>query len=445
MERIIKKIALINPSTFSSSEIHMYDMYKRNKKNYKPYLASPLNLLTIASYTPSDIEIRLIDENLEKINFEEVFDLVGITAMSQQASRAYAIAAIFRKKNIPVVMGGIHASVLPEEALLHVDTVFLGEAEELWKLFLDDFRNGNEKRIYKSETLFNLEKSIIPRYDLINYTLLKSNDSHINLIPIQATRGCPHDCNFCIVSKYYGKKIRKKSVSQILKEVEYLKSNNYDSLVLFVDDNLFVDRKFSKELLKKLIPLKISYIAQTDVRVSNDDELLELAYQSGCVLMLIGFESIDRVNLCDVNTNKWKMNQLDTYRVSIKKIQEKGIIVFGAFIIGFENDSESSFEKIKNFVLDTNISAHFTILTALPGSRLYDQFKAENKFFNDVYWDDLSFYNISFKHEKISRSIAEKQIIRLYDEVYSDENTLKRYYQQIQHFKKLQPRWNYED
>jgi radical SAM superfamily enzyme YgiQ (UPF0313 family) len=441
MERIIRKIALINPRTYSTAEKHMYEMYERNKSTYKPYLAPPLNLLTIASHTPEEIEIKLIDENIEIIDFNEIFDLVGITAMSQQASRAYEIAAKFRKRNIPTVMGGIHASVLPNEAITHVDTVFIGEAEEQWELYLNDLKKGKEKKFYQSNTPFNLEKSRIPKYELINYPLYKSNDSHINLIPVQTTRGCPHDCNFCIVSKFYGKKIRKKSISHIVAEIDYLKRNHYDSLILFVDDNLFVDRKFSKELLNALIPLKISYIAQTDIKVSNDDELLELAYRSGCVLMLIGLESIDQTNLCDINSNNWKMNQLNGYTESIKKIQDKGIIVFGSFIIGFENDDESSFENIRNFVLDTKISAHFTFLTALPGCRLYDQFKKENKFFKDVYWDNLSFYSISFKHEKINKKLAEKKLIWLYDEVYSEENTLERYHHIMNCYKKLQPRW----
>jgi radical SAM superfamily enzyme YgiQ (UPF0313 family) len=441
LARTVKKIALINPSTYASSEKHIYEMYKRNINNYKPYLSPPLSLLTIASHTPKDIQIKLIDENIETIDFNEEFDLVGITAMTQQAFRAYEIAGEFKKKNIPVVMGGIHASVLPEEALLHVDSVFIGESEEQWKVYIQDLRAKREKRIYQAESLFNFENSLVPKYELINYNVLKSKDSFIRLIPVQATRGCPHDCSFCIVPEFYGRCVRKKSISQVIKEIEYLKDLNYDSLLLFVDDNLFVDRKYIKALMKELMPLKISYIAQTDIKVANDNELLELAYRSGCVLMLIGFESIDSTNLSEINTNKWKMKQRDSYTENISKIQKNGIIVFGSFIIGFENDDFGTFEKIRDFVLENKISAHFTILTALPGSRLYKQYKKANRFMKDVFWDDLSFYNLNFKHEHINKEMTEKGIVWLYDEVYNDINAMNRYRHMMEFYKKLQGRW----
>jgi radical SAM superfamily enzyme YgiQ (UPF0313 family) len=441
LTRIIRNIALINPSTYAASEEHIYDMYKRNINNYKPYLAPPLSLLTIAAHTPADINIKLIDENIETIDFNEEYDLVGITAMTQQAFRAYRIADEFQKRNIPVVMGGIHASVLPEEALMHVDTVFVGEAEEEWVCYLNDLKAGHEKKIYKRETLFNLENSLLPGYELINYDLFKTKDSFIRLIPVQATRGCPHDCSFCIVPEIYGKCIRKKEISQVIKEIEYQKKLGFDSLLLFVDDNLFVDRKYIKALMKELIPLKVNYIAQTDINVANDNEILELAYRSGCVLMLIGFESIDSLNLSEINVNKWKMKQLDTYTDSIRRIQEKGMIVFGSFIIGFDNDNARTFENIRDFVIENNISAHFTMLTALPGSRLYKQFKTDKRFLKDVFWDDLSFYNLNFRHKNLSKEITEKGIVWLYDEIYSDENAMKRYKHMMTLYKNLQGRW----
>jgi len=437
----LKKIALINPSTFCDSERHIYEMYNRNVKNYKPYLAPPLSLLTIASHTPPGIEITLIDENIEDINFDEKYDLVGITAMTQQAYRAYAIAVEFRKRNIPVVMGGIHASVLPDEALQHVDTVFVGESEDQWAIYLNDLENGTAKKIYRNDALFDLGNARIPKYNLVNYVAFRSKDTYIRLMPVQATRGCPHDCSFCIVPDLYGKCIRKKSISQVVKEIEHLKELHFDSLILFVDDNLFVDRRYIKTLMKELTPLKISYIAQTDISVAKDHELLELAYNSGCVLMLIGFESIDSHNLEEINNNKWKMKQLASYTSSINKIQEHGIIVFGSFIVGFENDDPKTFEKIRDFVIGNNISAHFTMLTALPGSRLYTQFKSENRFFRDVFWDDLSFYNLNFRHKALNRDYVEKGIVWLYDEVYSDENVIKRYRYMMQSFKNLPGRW----
>jgi radical SAM superfamily enzyme YgiQ (UPF0313 family) len=227
-------------------------MFRRNSDRLKPWLAPPLNLLTIAALTPPEIEVRVIDEHYENIDFDQEYDIVGLTAMTQQAFRAYEIAAVYRKKNIPVVMGGIHASVLPAETLENVDTVFVGEAEDLWKSFLDDFANGKEKHIYQCEVHYDLGNAPVPRYDLINFDAFRDSDHYFNYIPVQATRGCPHDCSFCVVSKFYGKKIRKKSVAHIVREIEYLKRFNNDSLILFADDNLFVDKRFAKERYKSL-------------------------------------------------------------------------------------------------------------------------------------------------------------------------------------------------
>jgi radical SAM superfamily enzyme YgiQ (UPF0313 family) len=212
-------------------------------------------------------------------------------------------------------------------------------------------------------------------------------------------------------------------------------------MLLFVDDNLFVDKKYIKPLLSKITPLKVNYIAQTDIRVAQDDELLQLAYNSGCNLMLIGFESIDSTNLRDVNQNSWKLKQLDNYRDSIRKIQEHGIIVFGSFIVGFDHDNSSTFHQIRDFVKENKISAHFTVLTALPGSRLYKQFRSENRFSQEVYWDNMSFYSLSHDHPNLSKNEAENGIVWLYDEVYSDDVVIDRYQAMKRNYKNLPGRW----
>jgi radical SAM superfamily enzyme YgiQ (UPF0313 family) len=361
--------------------------------------------------------------------------------MSQQVWRAYAIADEFRKRQITVALGGIHASVLPEEALQHADTVFIGEAENTWPQYLEDLNTGKAESIYRNESLFDLSQSKTPRYELINYNLLRSREDTIRLIPVQATRGCPHDCSFCIVPEFYGRCIRKKEPDQVVQDIEKIKALNYNSMLLFVDDNLFVDKKYIKPLLSKITPLKVNYIAQTDIRVAQDDELLQLAYNSGCNLMLIGFESIDSTNLRDVNQNSWKLKQLDNYRDSIRKIQEHGIIVFGSFIVGFDHDNSSTFHQIRDFVKENKISAHFTVLTALPGSRLYKQFRSENRFSQEVYWDNMSFYSLSHDHPNLSKNEAENGIVWLYDEVYSDDVVIDRYQAMKRNYKNLPGRW----
>lgn len=206
MKRKIKKIALISPRKKLDEQDPLHSLFETGNEHLKLWYTPPLSLLIIASHTPEDIEITIIDEYIEEIDFSINYDLVGLTAMTQQSHRAYELASIFKAKGIHVIMGGIHATVCPDEALQHVDTIFRGESERLWPQFLNDFENGVENRIYIDTEPFDLSKSVVPRYDLLNYAKYKQETRYFKFLPLNATRGCPHDCSFCVVSKFYGKK-----------------------------------------------------------------------------------------------------------------------------------------------------------------------------------------------------------------------------------------------
>jgi len=442
MKKLLRKIALINPKrSLSKENPRIFDMLERNSDNLKLWFAPPLNLLVIASLTPKNIEVKIIDEHFEDINFDEDFDLIGITAMTQQVIRAYEIAKEFKSRNKTVVMGGIHATILPDEALQHVDTVIIGEAEELWNEYLHDFTNKKEKPQYKSTELFNLKKSVTPRYDLINYEQFNNSTSYFKFLPVQATRGCPHDCSFCVTSRIYGKKIRKKEIKLVVEEIKYLKECSNNALLLFVDDNFFVDRKYARSLLIELIPLKIKYIAQSDISIANDPELLQLAYLSGCSMIFIGFESIAPQSINTINHNAWKMKQVAKYPEAIKIIQDNGIVVFGAFVIGFENDNLSTFESILDFILKNNIPGQFTLLTPLPGTREYEKMDQEKCLIQKAFWDKCSFFNMTFKHKNMSIEEAEEKIIWLHDQVFKPEICLQRNLHMMKKYKNLPQRW----
>lgn len=442
MKKELRKIVLINPKKpLQNINPRIHRMFERNKDVLKPWAAPPLNLLTIAAFTPHEIEVQVIDEHYEQIDFNIDADLIGLTAMTHQAKRAYEIAKIFRERNIPVVMGGIHASVLPEEALLNVNTVFIGEAEDTWENYLKDLQLGQEKRIYKNEKLYDLLEPKIPRYDLVNYEAFKNNNDYFNHIPVQATRGCPHNCNFCTVSKLYGTSIRKKNINQIIREIENLKSNNDKSLVFFVDDNLFVDKVFAKSLLTALNPLKIKYIVQSDISVADDSELLNLAYKSGCEFIFVGLESLCIESLSEINKSKWKMKKAKQYTEGIKKIQKNGIFAFGAFIMGFEHDNLGTFTRVKEFVINNNLPAQFTLLTPIPGSRLFTELKEQDRLLQDTQWDKYGFFNLVFKHKNFSPDEAEEALIDLYDEVFNQENSFKRFKYMKDIYKNLPQRW----
>jgi radical SAM superfamily enzyme YgiQ (UPF0313 family) len=442
MSRKIKKIALISPrKKIKDQNPRLHKMFERNKNSLKLWYAPSLNLLVIAALTPQDIEITLFDEYYEDIDFDQQFDLVGITAMTIQAQRAYEIADIYRAKNIPVVMGGVHATVMPDEALLHADIVFKGEAERTWPQFLQDFENGEAKQIYEDDKQFDLSKSVVPRYELLNYEKFHKVEEFYKFMPVQATRGCPHDCSFCVVSKLLGKKIRKKPVHLVVEDIKRMQSLNYNSVLIFTDDNLFFDRKYAIELLNALIPLKIKYFAQTDIQMANDSEFLELVYKSGCVMVGIGFESVDPHSLESLNKNNWKQKQLQNYEKSIAAIQSHGILVWGAFVIGFNNDTPCTFDSIKNFVVKNKILGQFTLLTPLPGSRIYEEMKSEGRLLRETFWDNSSFWDMTIRHDNIPKELAEQKLEWIHEEAYSEENVQIRHRHMMEIYKKLPPRW----
>ncbi|MFH1782631.1 MAG: radical SAM protein [Candidatus Omnitrophota bacterium] len=418
------KIALISPKgKFFESYKEYKDVWMGISKDslYRKFHSGfGLALLTIAALTPKSFKIKLIDENFDSIDFNEKFDLIGLTGMTQQALRAYEIADEFRKRGIRVVIGGIHATVLPEEAKEHVDSVIIGEGEELWPKFLDDFKRGNIKPFYKTSNLTDLSKSPVPRYDLLN-------PKNYNVVWIQATRGCPHDCDFCAASKIYGFKFRHKKVGQVIEEIKaMLKIWGRGILVSFTDDNMFVDRKYSVELVEKLIPLKIRWFAQTDVSVARDENFLKLLRKSGCAFLFIGFETLSKEGLTFIDRTNWKVKQLSFYKQAVNAIQSNGMGVFGAFMLGLDSDSLSIFDKVIDFIDENNLYAsQITILTPLPGTRLRERLKKEKRLLSKN-WDDYTFLKATFTPNLMTAKELEEGLFKVYRGIYNRRMNIKR-------------------
>ena len=242
-------------------------------------------LLVVAALTPDKHQVELVDENFDEVDFDKEYDLVGISCMTQQATRAYAIADEFRKRKRKVVLGGIHPTVLPEEAKAHADSVVVGEVEYLWEKMLRDCERFRLRDFYKSEEPVDMKDSPLPRFDLLDPKKYSS-------LLLQTSRGCPHDCDFCAASKVYGWRYREKSTAQVLREIEYGKSLFGDVPFYLWDDNFFVNKRRRRELLEQLISLNIRWLSQTDVSIAEHEDLLSLAYQGGCQLLFIGLESL---------------------------------------------------------------------------------------------------------------------------------------------------------
>jgi len=373
-----RMLILINPANQRRKGLRM-----RNLSTYPP-----LNLALIAGLTPDTWDVKILDENFDTIVFENA-DLVGFTSFTSTASRAYELAGIYRQRNIKTVMGGIHASMLPDEALQYVDTVVIGEAESVWGKVISDFENNTLQKKYCGE-LLELGGKPMPRHDLLSKEYLFS--------AIQTTRGCPMKCDFCSVSTFNGSQYRLRPIPEVLDELEKLPTN----LVFFFDDNIIGYGKKSQEraiaLFKGIVQrgIKIDWIGQASLNFADNEEVLKWAARSGCKMVLIGIESEKDEQLKEAGK---KMNLhigVDGYAKVFRKIHRHGISILGAFIFGMDSDSKQSLYDRAQFILKSSVDAwQTTILTPLPGTGLYNRLKAENRIIYTDYPADWSLYDFS--------------------------------------------------
>ena len=348
----------------------------------------PLALPTIAALTPSDVDVGIIDENVEPINFDEDIDMVGISFFTAFAPRAYGIADTFRSKGVTVVLGGIHASMLPEEAIQHADAVVIGEAENVWVELINDFRKGRLRRFYSSSQKPNLKNSPIPRWDL-------SKPHLYNFHILQASRGCPFDCEFCSVKAFLGKKCRCKPVEKVIEEIRTLKQIDSHKVLFFADDNILCNIEYARELFEAITPLKVRWFCQAPINIAKDEELLSLMYESGCRQVFIGFESLSQKSLNLMN--KGRINKVEDYMRSVDVIHSHGISVFGSFMLGNDFDDETIFEKTVSFIMDANIAfSLIAIVTPLPGTRFYQRLEKEGRLIHKR-WEEYSGQAVCFE------------------------------------------------
>jgi len=319
------KLELIVPAT--------QENIRRRKKGLIP----PLGLAMVAAVTPQEVEVSLTDENVTDINFQKEIDLVGITALTVTAPRAYEIADNFRARGVKVILGGTHPSALPDEASQHADAIVIGEAEGIWPNLVNDLKANRLQRVYRQSERPSLVNLPIPRRDLF------AKGAYYVTNTISTTRGCPYSCSFCSVTSFFGHTYRCRPVEEVLKEIETL---NQKEFIVFVDDNIVGNPKFAEELFRALIPYKIKWVSQASVTVARNDELLRLAAASGCVDLFIGFETLSPANLAAVGK---KVNIVDEYETVIKKIRSHGIAIHGFFILGLDEDDEEVFERTLHF------------------------------------------------------------------------------------------------
>jgi radical SAM superfamily enzyme YgiQ (UPF0313 family) len=366
----------------------------------------PLGLAAVAALTPPEIEVSLTDENVAVVDFREVVDLVGITALTATAQRAYDIADKFRARGVKVVLGGAHPSAMPGEALQHADAVVIGEAEGIWPNLINDFKANKLQGMYRQDEKPSLVNLPVPRRDLFARGVYFIGQT------VSASRGCPHSCSYCSVTSLFGRKYRCRPVAEVLGEIETLDRRK---LIGFVDDNITGNPEHAKELFRALVPYKIKWGAQASVTIARDDELLKLAAASGCIALLIGFETLSKANLAKLGK---KANIVDEYETVIKKIHSHGIAIDGLFILGLDEDDEEVFERTVNFVRKMNLEcAQFAWPIPYPGTAFYESLDKAGRIVTKD-WSQYG-YNIVFEPKLMSREVLEQRHARLWGKFYS--------------------------
>lgn len=412
------KLELISPKSSPSEDGREFwdGKFRALVYGVNKYTTAFLALPTIAALTPEDVEVNITDENIEQINFDKNVDLVGVTCSTWLAPRAYEIADEFRQRGVSVVLGGIHPSMLSYEAIEHADAVVIGEAENVWRKLVEDFRENRLRTFYKSPVVPKLEHLPVPRWDL-----LKNRKYFYHTI--QTTRGCPYDCEFCTVKAMFGGKYRYKPVKDTIKEMETLLDIE-KKLFFFVDDNFIGNRKHTKELLRELIPLKIVYFTHVSLNLAKDEELLSLLAESGCRKVVIGFESLVNANLKQMG--KDKSYKVEQYAEDIMKIQSLGIEIQGSFMFGSDFDDETVFEKTVDFINHANLAAvTLSVLTPLPGTRLFRRFDKEGRLlYND--WRKYDGRQVCFQPKLMSPEALQNGYNWAMQQGHSYESIFKR-------------------
>jgi len=345
-----------------------------------------LSLAALAAVTPPEWHVSFQDDAIRPVSYNSNADLIAITAMTAQTTRAYQLADGFRAQGKTVVMGGFHASNLPDEALQHVDSVVVGEGELVWPQLLADFQAGRLQRTYQADSL--IDTSLIPpaRRELFK------GSGHLFTNTIQTTRGCPFDCEFCSVTAFYGRKYRKRPVEQVLAELEQLRKVN--SFVFFVDDNIVADRAYSLPLFAGMKGMGLKWLSHAPIDFAKDQELLKAAGESGCVGMFVGFESLNQNSLAAMGK---VTNQAASYLEYARQFRDNGIGILGSFVMGCDGDTPAVFEQTLRFCEDARLEAAiFPILTPYPGTKVRQRLEAEGRIISNN-WQDYDMEHVTFQ------------------------------------------------
>jgi radical SAM superfamily enzyme YgiQ (UPF0313 family) len=410
-----KKLLLINPN----------NSYKSGIYHTEDFSVPPMSLGVLAALTPSNWDIEILDENVDSFRFIEA-DLIGLTAFTSSINRAYEIANYYRKRGLPIIMGGIHVSMMPIEASRFADAVVIGEAESIWQTVIEDFENSSLKQFYHGK-LQSIYDSPPQRLDLYN--------TKYGLGSLQTSRGCPMNCDFCSVHEFNGRKYRYRPIEDIIKE---FKAIPQDRLYIIDDDFYGYGKKHierTKEICKGFIKCNLNkqWYTFTSMNLAKDKEALDLMYKSGCRMVLLGIETEipEQLIASDKQTNL-KIG-IDNYETSYRSFHEAGIAVLGSFIYGLESDTVESIKSRTDYFINSSIDCiQPGMLTPLPGTRVFKKLQSENRIFKNNYpkdWEQYTFFNNTIIRDKITDIEFTKLMHEEWNRMF-DIKVLKRKYLQ---------------
>jgi radical SAM superfamily enzyme YgiQ (UPF0313 family) len=389
-----------------------------------------LGLLTVAALTPPDVEV--IYRELPEVDPQaplEPFDLVGISSFTAQIDEAYTLADRYRAAGVPVVLGGLHVSLVPDEAAAHADSIVVDGAEGAWPRLVEDFRKDNLQKQYHGQRagVFEPPHYVQPRFDLLR-------GRPYNRLTVQTSRGCPLDCEFCAASLRITSSFQQKPVPLVVEEIRAALQVTEQPFFEFADDNTFLNKKWGKEFLRAITPLGLHWFTETDISLADDDELLDLLADSGCRQILVGLESPAAEDLEGVDPHNWKRKHSARYLAAIDKIQSRGVTVNGCFVLGLDNHTPEIFGRIKEFVERSRLlEVQLTVQTPFPGTPLYHRLAREGRLLRPRYWDRCTLFDVNYTPRRMSVQELEEGLRWLFGEIYNEREFTrrKRHYMEI--------------
>lgn len=383
-----------------------------------------LGLLTLAGLTPDDFDVEYLEvPDLAALDgLPGDFDVVAISSFSAQIGETYRLADAYRATGTTVVLGGLHVSAVPEEAMRHADAIVVGEGEPMWPVLLEDLRHGRLDTVYDARgRSFDLADAPMPAFHLLEVDLY-------NRIPVQTQRGCPWRCDFCAASMRISPAYKVKPVEKVIAEIRRIRETWPAPFVELADDNSFVRRPHSKRLLRELAKEGVRWFTESDLSIAWDDELLGLMRDSGCAQVLIGLESPVPAGLSGIEERAdWKAKQVDRYLEAVRRIQDNGITVNGCFVLGLDGTGPESFDDVFRFVGESGLfEVQITVMTPFAGTPLYARLREEGRLLRQEAWELCTLFDVNFRPDGMSVAELERGFRDLAARLYSAEATRAR-------------------